>query len=152
MADVRLVDRDVLPFDIEWPKVSGAAESAQNIVEALHTPIGSLPWDRTAGSNLPLWLNQINPPDRIRGELRRVALNTPGVIPASVVATWDPETDRYRLSFASTTSSAGELPEGFRPTTIPETIIVEPTPEGGFLLVAPGSRLLIGPGARLRVE
>ena len=101
MPDVALdAGRDVPAFDVDWPAVSGAAEAAQNIIEALHDPIGSLPWDRDAGSSLPTWLNSLNPVDRITGELRRVALTIPGVLPQSIVATYDAQTMEYRLAFA----------------------------------------------------
>ena len=102
MPDVRLQpDRDVPELGTEWAVITGAGEAAQNIIEAINTPIGSLPWDREAGSELPRWLNGTNPPERIIGELRRVALTIPGLIPQSIVATYNRRTRRYTLSFAS---------------------------------------------------
>lgn len=101
MSDVMLQpDRDAPELDQQWVPIAGAALAAQDIIETLNTPIGSLPWDRAEGSDL---LDQLNsgdtPPDAIRAELRRVATETPGVVPSTVVTSYNPETRQYRLSF-----------------------------------------------------
>ena len=100
MPDVLLVARDVPAFNTTWEHVGGAGEAAQNIVETLHTPIGSLPWNRAAGSNLTLWLNAGSvPPVQVQAEIRRVALDTPGVIPSTVETFYDRLNRRFRLTF-----------------------------------------------------
>ena len=91
-ADVRLDgSRDAVAAasgDLE--QISGPALVAQDVAEELAIPRGSLPWDRTAGSDLLLWLNDRSPRDyEVEGELRRVALRDPRVDAATVSASRD---------------------------------------------------------------
>ena len=105
MPDVLLVNRDLPEDGAPVRQVSGAAESAQNIVEALYTPLGSLPWDRSAGSTFTEILNAQLGQQQAVAELRRVAIATPGVYPQSVDARYDAFEQRYLLSFTGLTGS-----------------------------------------------
>lgn len=91
-ADVRLDgSRDVVAAASGGlEQISGPALVAQDVGEELAIPRGSLPWDRTAGSDLLLWLNDRSPRDyEVEGELRRVALRDPRVDAATVSADGD---------------------------------------------------------------
>lgn len=91
-ADVRLDgSRDALADAAgDLARIDGPALVAQDVAEELAIPRGSLPWDRAAGSDLLLWLNDRSPRDyEVEGELRRVALRDPRVDAATVVAARD---------------------------------------------------------------
>ncbi len=111
-ADVRLdghLSGDLITTptaDLE--PISGPALVAQDIAEEVVTPLGSLPWDRSAGSNLPRWLNS---PHRgapeVLAELRRVAAKDPRVDVLTIAARQDGDRDRrYLLSFRTLGSTA----------------------------------------------
>ena len=99
-ADIRLDGgRDALAdAGGDLARIDGPALVAQDVAEELAIPRGSLPWDRTAGSDLLLWLNDRSPRDyEVEGELRRVALRDPRVDAATVSAARDG--DGYLLRF-----------------------------------------------------
>ena len=86
--------------------VDGAALVAQDIAEAVVTPLGSLPWDRNAGSNLPQWLNSPHRgAEEVLAELRRVAAEDPRVDVRTITARQDQDR-RFILSFRPLGSSA----------------------------------------------
>lgn len=86
--------------------VDGAALVAQDIAEAVVTPLGSLPWDRNAGSNLPQWLNSPHRgAEEVLAELRRVAAHDPRVDVRTITARQDQDR-RFILSFRPLGSTA----------------------------------------------
>lgn len=96
-------NRDFPPFNEHWGRVTGAAQAAQNVVEALHTPLGRLPWAPERGSNIIEWLNAGNvPPSAIQSELRRVTIATPGVVESTVRTEYDPAKDEHSVHFQGT--------------------------------------------------
>lgn len=101
VSDVYLVRRDLPARDQPWQRVEGAQRAAQDVIEGIMTPVGSLPWDRTpsGGSFLGEALNSVVTPDEVIAEMERVALLVPGIVPASVQAAYDPPTDTYMLHF-----------------------------------------------------
>ena len=105
--DVQLVERDFPNLTgAGWGTVDGAAEAAQNIVEALFVPTGRLPWDRAAGSVWTSFLNARIRPPAVLDELRRVAVKTPKVWPQSVVATYDARRGDFGLAFTGPDGSS----------------------------------------------
>lgn len=109
-TDVRLdghVSGDfVITPTADLTPISGPAVVAQDVAEEVVTPLGSLPWDRSAGSNLPRWLNS---PHRgaaeVLAELRRVAAKDPRVDVLTITARQDRD-GRYLLSFRALDSAA----------------------------------------------
>ena len=100
MSDAYLtIGRDLPTHDQPWRRTSGAELVSQNVREALLTPIGSLPWAREDGSILTRFRNDSVNPGEVIAEIERVALTVPGVVPASVLATHNPQTDTYVLAF-----------------------------------------------------
>ncbi|MDR1175321.1 MAG: hypothetical protein LBK83_07625 [Treponema sp.] len=87
-TDFLLVDDDIVftpDGDIEL--VSGPAYVAQDIDQALKIASGRLPWDKEAGSSLPLMLNDAgSSAASVIAELERVAIADRRVDPASVNA------------------------------------------------------------------
>jgi hypothetical protein len=87
-TDFLLVDDDIVftpDGDIEL--VSGPACVAQDIDQTLKIVPGRLPWDKEAGSSLPLMLNDAGSSMAAAlAELERVAIADPRVDPASVHA------------------------------------------------------------------
>lgn len=102
-TDVRLDghlagDVAVTPTD-DLAQIDGPALVAQDIAEAVATPLGSLPWDPSAGSEIPRWLNSPHPRDaEVLAELRRVAAKDPRVDVRTIAARSDRE-GGYILSF-----------------------------------------------------
>ena len=152
MFDALLIDRDVPALDTDWPRVSGARLAAQNIVESIYTPVGSLPWDRAAGSVLWQLINAPARTDEVIAEFRRVALTIDDVWPQSVVVTYDPlrgERGEYHIGFNGPAFDRSVGPVTMR---VPASV-VEPAPAqpGNLLQIAPGSFLLVRPGEALAV-
>lgn len=105
MSDVLLDGRDLPNLTgVGVVLTSGAQEAAQHVAETLHTPLGSLPWDRAAGSTFPAFLNDITNPTEVLAELRRVATETDGVLAQTVEASYDADEDEYLLSFTHESS------------------------------------------------
>lgn len=103
-VDVALTDRDLGAEDVDF-LITGAALIAQDIVEAIRAPLGSLPWDRDAGSNLLLWLNSPYQRDaEIIAELKRLATQDRRVDVTSIQAIKDGDGD-FVLSFTPLGSS-----------------------------------------------
>jgi hypothetical protein len=100
-TDLKLVNDDIVftpDGDVEI--ISGPACVAQDIDQALKITPGTLPWDRDAGSSLPLMLNGSQPDDNaIITELERVAIADPRVSPESVRA-YKTGPGKFRLEFA----------------------------------------------------
>lgn len=91
-------DVAVTPTD-DLAQIDGPALIAQDIAEAVATPLGSLPWDPSAGSEIPRWLNSPHPRDaEVLAELRRVASKDPRVDVRTIAARSDRE-GGYILSF-----------------------------------------------------
>lgn len=91
-------DVAVTPTD-DLAQIDGPALVAQDIAEAVATPLGSLPWDPSAGSEIPRWLNSPHPRDaEVLAELRRVASKDPRVDVRTIAARSDREGE-YILSF-----------------------------------------------------
>ena len=102
-----LVARDFPSLDGSgWLDVDGGQEAAQNIREALLIPLGSLPWDRSAGSEFPRFLNNTPPSDVIIAEIRRVAIGTPDVIASTVHVRYVAATGQFLLTFQSVSSTS----------------------------------------------
>jgi hypothetical protein len=98
--DFLLVDDDlVFTGDGDIAVVSGAACVAQDIDQTLKTAPGVLPWDKEAGSTMPLMLNDTAiDPESVIAELERVALADPRVDPMSISARRK-DGKKYRLEF-----------------------------------------------------
>lgn len=99
-TDVRLdADGDVAVTPTgALAQIDGPALVAQDIAEEAATPLGSLPWDPQAGSNLLQWLNSPWPRDaEVLAELRRLAAKDPRVDARTIDARSD--RDGYVLSF-----------------------------------------------------
>ena len=96
-----LASRDFPPLDATSAPtlIDGAELEAQNIVEAIYTPLGSLPWEPLDGSLLTTYLNDLVDPEEIIAELRRVTLQQDGVIESTVSVTHDARRDQYSLGF-----------------------------------------------------
>ena len=111
MSDVALqADRDVPDLDTTWGFATGAELAAQNIVEAIFTSIGSLPWDRDHGSTLFDLLNDVVPPALVIAEIRRVALEVEDIQPQSLVVTYHPdrgERGEYHIGFVGARAEPG---------------------------------------------
>jgi phage baseplate assembly protein W len=99
-TDFLLVDDDVVfTSDGDIEAVSGPACVAQDIDQALKIAPGRLPWDKEAGSSLPLMLNDAGGNAApVTAELERVAIADPRVDPASVKAR-ETASGRFRLEF-----------------------------------------------------
>ena len=162
MSDLLLHQRDLPPAGETWRQTGGAQLAAQNIIEAIHTPIGSLPWDRPAGSYLQQWQNSVIVPAQVVDELERVALTITGVQPESVEASYDAATDTYSLAFAGPNFDRGVIvaePHPAPPPPVPETPLGPSTPigpgpvtyTGRLLLIGTGRYLLHAPGRGVRV-
>jgi hypothetical protein len=100
-TDLLLVNDDIVftpDGDIEM--VSGPACVAQDIDQTLKIASGRLPWDKEAGSSLPLVLNDAGfSVASVVAELERVAIADPRVDPASVKAR-ETGPGTFRLEFA----------------------------------------------------
>lgn len=146
MADVELDSRD-LPLQLgdAAPLVSGARLAAQNIIETIYTPVGSLPWDREAGSYLFQMLNDLVGPETIQAELRRVAINAAGVVPSTVQVGYDEDRDRYSVTF----QGASEPLEVVTVSADADAIGGGPIPPN--VLRIGSTYLLLAPGVPLRV-
>ena len=148
VSDLLLVDRDLPPAGETWRQTGGAQLAAQNIIEAIGTPYGSLPWDREAGSYLSQWQNSVIVPSQIVDELERVALTIEHVQPESVEASYDAPTDTYSLSFVGPNFERGTIVAEPHPAPPEPT----PAPAGGpLLLIGPNMYLLVRPGEALAV-
>ena len=108
-TDIKLVDRDVVftpNGDIET--IEGPALIAQDISEGAAIAIGTLVWDTTAGSTIPLALNDVGvTPAGIVAELERLATDDERVDPATVRAKHDGAAS-YSLSFTPLSSVTSE--------------------------------------------
>ena len=101
MSDFRLDDDGDLAVsaggDVEI--VAAAALIAQDLAETCRTPIGSLFWDREAGSDILKWLNSpYQRTSEVLGELRRIALADDRVAGESIDAFVNEDGD-YDLVF-----------------------------------------------------
>lgn len=87
-TDIKLVDRDVVfTPDGDLETIEGPALIAQDIAEGAAIAIGTLVWDKTAGSTIPLALNDVGvTPAGIVAELERLAIDDERVAPETVVA------------------------------------------------------------------
>jgi hypothetical protein len=87
-TDFLLVDDDIVfTADGDIEPVSGPACVAQDIDQEIKLLAGSLPWDKDAGSSIPLMLNDTaGSAAAIIAELERIAIADPRVDPASVKA------------------------------------------------------------------
>jgi hypothetical protein len=87
-TDFLLVDDDVVfTPDGDIKLVSGPACVAQDIDQTLKIVPGRLPWDKEAGSSLPLMLNDAGSSmASALAELERAAIADPRIDPASVKA------------------------------------------------------------------
>lgn len=105
MSEILLDERDFPTGSGTY--VTGAAETAQNVVEALAIPYGSLPWGRppvvpreqTAGSHLWAMLNDQRDEREIIAEVLRVMRSIDGVLRSSARCWYDAPNDRYLASF-----------------------------------------------------
>ena len=141
MSEILLDNRDI-PLD-GATIIEGAPEVAQNIGESIATPYGSLPWDREAGSHLFEMLNDLEDPPAVVAEIRRVALETPGLFPSSVAVGYDPRTNRYRAQF---------VPLVGRELSVVELPSPIPVPLSGIrLLLVGANRYLLAAGRPLEV-
>ena len=113
MSDLRLdADRDIALDGAgeDALTVDGAALVVQDVAEALATPLGSLPWDRAAGSDLLSWLNYEVVSDAvIIAEIERVAAADTRVDAATVAARQLPD-GTFRLRFVTLGGVEIELP------------------------------------------
>ena len=102
MSDLRLDgDRDLALNGAgdDVLTIDGADLVAQDVAEALATPLGSLPWDPDAGSDLHQWLLlETVEAAAIIAELERVATADPRVDAATVTARQLPD-GTFRLGF-----------------------------------------------------
>jgi phage baseplate assembly protein W len=109
-TDFLLVDDDIVftpDGDIEL--VSGSASVAQDIDQTLKTVLGKLPWDKEAGSSLPLVLNDAgSSASSVLAELERVAIADPRVDPASVKAR-ETGSGTFRLEFTPLSAIKPEI-------------------------------------------
>lgn len=99
-TDLKLDDRDVSFLssgDLET--ISGGALIAQDIAEEASIPLGSVPWDREAGSTMYQFLNDPNvDEDDVIQELERLALKDTRVDASTVKAVWTAD-GRFSLKF-----------------------------------------------------
>lgn len=116
MTDVRLDghvagDVAVTPTD-DLALIDGPALVSQDLAEAAVTPLGSLPWDRQAGSNLLQWLNSPHQRDtEVLAELRRLATQDPRVDVRTIAVHRDRD-GYYVLAFRPLGSSVQEIRVG----------------------------------------
>lgn len=99
-SDIRLDDdRDIAIDGDDLAVIDGPALVAQDVREEIDTPLGSLFWDRSAGSHLRKWLLAASAsPPGVTEELERVALRDPRVDAETVHAEQRPD-GSYRLRF-----------------------------------------------------
>ena len=141
--DILLSNRDLPPKGTKARLVDGSNLIAQNIVEKLFTPIGSLPWNLQAGSTFLDFLNGNFTPSEVINELERVAVSMPSVIASTVLGSYDPVTDSYGLRF---TGPGGAVFITVSPSILaPSTPVTAPT-DVNLVLVAPGEYWLVRPG------
>jgi hypothetical protein len=98
-TDFRLVDDDVIftpDGDIEI--IQGPACVAQDIGEELKIVPGRLVWDKSAGSSMPLFLNDGLDERAVTDELERAAAADARVDPELVKA-WKTGFGKFRLEF-----------------------------------------------------
>ena len=105
MPDVLLVDRDLPAVTADEYQIDGAQLAAQDIIETINTPIGSLPWDTGWGSEFPGYLNSNRTSAVIVAEMERVAVEHPGVLAQTVRATYYPAAREYYLVFQHESSA-----------------------------------------------
>lgn len=157
-VDVLLTDRDLPGPGVATRRVDGAHLAAQNIVEKLYTPLGSLPWSPAGGSAWTEYLNRRGRPAEILEELRRVAVSTPNVYPQTVRTSYNRDRDEYRLSFTGPYGSVRILTAS-DDSGLPAELIQPPLPgpgpvtyTGRLLETSPGRFLLVAPGRALRID
>ena len=105
MPDVLLIDRDLPVATAGEYQIDGAQLAAQDIIETIHTTIGSLPWDTGWGSEFPGYLNSNRDPAVIVAEMERVAAEHPGVLAQTVRAVHYPAVREYYLVFTHESSA-----------------------------------------------
>ena len=108
MFDFRIDTTGDITFtpDGDIQTVTGAALVAQDIRLALETPLGSLPWDKSAESKLYLFLNATVDDMAVIAEIRRTVIKDPRIDPKSVeVVKVD---GKFRINFAT----IGTAPKG----------------------------------------
>lgn len=105
MPDVLLTDLDLPAAAQDEHGIDGAQLAAQDVILALNTPIGSLPWDTAWGSEFPGYLNSHREPEVITAEMERVAVAIPGVLAQTVQATYFPDSRQYYLAFQHESSA-----------------------------------------------
>lgn len=90
---------DIIFTDGDLRVIASPELVLQDIREELGIPLGSVEWDRAAGSEMTLYLNDTDTGDMtITAELERVALADPR-IDAETISAETTGTGRYRLSF-----------------------------------------------------
>ena len=104
MSDFLLVGRDLPTADRAVHRITGAQRAAQDMIETIFTPIGSLPWSDD-GSEFPGYVNALRSAATVEAELERVAVGIPGVLAPTVRARYDRDRGVFQLQFTHESSA-----------------------------------------------